>query len=223
MSRKCRSSSGRLRKQILCFIPFLSESGGQPAGELGYREVFSNGAWVRETDGACQPVVCGFIQIYDGRKVKLRGAGLQCGALKGKKSPDEGRLPAQWCCCLNWLPFILAHCSGLLSAEGGVLGFTLNSIPSSLDPELSVRLLDWRLLKILPAKGDLFYEPLMWLPLFLHRYWQCGTDHTVSRHSRGWASWIISKSLFIKITEQCKEGKWAQSRKRNWKNELIKR
>lgn len=44
MSRKCRSSSGRLRKQILCFIPFLSESGGQPAGELGYREVFSNGA-----------------------------------------------------------------------------------------------------------------------------------------------------------------------------------
>lgn len=64
----------------------------------------------------------------------------------------------------------LLRLTGLLSAEGGVLGFTLNSISSSLDPELSFKLLDWRLLKILPAKGDLFYEPLMSLLLFLHKY-----------------------------------------------------
>lgn len=44
---------------------------------------------------------------------KAERASLQCGALKGEKSPDEGRVPAQWCCCLNWLPFILAHCSVL--------------------------------------------------------------------------------------------------------------
>lgn len=75
MACKGPSSSRVRRKQGLCFIPFLSESGGQPAGELGYREVSS----LRETDGACQTVVCGFIQIYDGRKVKLRGPAYSVG------------------------------------------------------------------------------------------------------------------------------------------------
>lgn len=58
----------------------------------------------------------------------------------------------------------------LLSAEGGVLGFTLNSIPSSPDPELSFRMLDWHLLMLLHAKGDWFYLPVMRLPSFVHRY-----------------------------------------------------
>lgn len=44
MSRKGRAPSRVLRKQRLCFIPFLGESGGQPAGELGCREGSSNGA-----------------------------------------------------------------------------------------------------------------------------------------------------------------------------------
>lgn len=64
----------------------------------------------------------------------------------------------------------LLRLTGLLSAEGGVLGFSLNSISSSPDPELSFKLLDWCLLKILPAKSDWFYEPLMRLSLFLPKY-----------------------------------------------------
>lgn len=45
--------------------------------------------------------------------------------------------------------------TGLLSAEGGVLGFTLSSSSSSLDPELSFRWLDWHLLMIFPGKRRL--------------------------------------------------------------------
>lgn len=48
----------------------------------------------------------------------------------------------------------------LLSAEGGALGFTLNSTSSSPDPELSFRSLDWHLLMILHAKGAWFYWPV---------------------------------------------------------------
>lgn len=55
----------------------------------------------------------------------------------------------------------LLHLTVLLSAEGVVLGFTLNSVSSSADPELSSRLLDWHLLMILHVKGDLFYLPVM--------------------------------------------------------------
>lgn len=62
------------------FHSFLSEPGGQPAGRQGCREVFSSSTWVRETDGACQTVVCGFIQIYDGRKSGWMWAGESRGA-----------------------------------------------------------------------------------------------------------------------------------------------
>lgn len=56
---------------------------------------------MRETDGACQTVVCGFIQIYDGRKVRLdvsrdrvgeamggKRASFQSIILKGRESLD---------------------------------------------------------------------------------------------------------------------------------------
>lgn len=68
---------------------------------------------MRETDGACSTVVCGFIQIYDGWKVRLdanservgetmggKRAIFQCRILKDRKSLGEG-VPAQQCCCLN--------------------------------------------------------------------------------------------------------------------------
>lgn len=108
------------------FHSFLSVPGGQPAGRQGCREVFSSSTWVRETDGACQTVVCGFIQIYDGRKWgwmwtgrvgeerRRREAGGPAFGfiLKHWKPLDGGGgFPAQWCCCLNWLCFISARCS----------------------------------------------------------------------------------------------------------------
>jgi len=43
---------------------------------------------VRETDGACQTVVCGFIQIYDGRR--RRGADVNWGRESGRKGGDGG-------------------------------------------------------------------------------------------------------------------------------------
>ena len=47
---------------------------------------------MRETDGACQTLVCGFIQIYDGR-VQWRGGGREgeAGSQGGGKTVGEQR------------------------------------------------------------------------------------------------------------------------------------
>lgn len=101
------------------------------AGRDAERFFFSS-TWVRETDGACQTVVCGFIQIYDGRKQGWMWTGRESGC-KGGDGRHKGQLsvqdserlevsgslwigggeevPTQWWCCSNWLCFILAHCS----------------------------------------------------------------------------------------------------------------
>lgn len=48
---------------------FSRDSGGRACWRAGTQR----GSLKRETDGARQTLVCGFIQIYDGRRVELRG------------------------------------------------------------------------------------------------------------------------------------------------------
>lgn len=100
-------------------------------------------------------------------------AGFQCRIQRGCESADGG-VPAQRCCCLNWLCFILARCSVYYSF---VVYWRRASLPShwtplhpSQDSELSFTSLDWHLLGLLHRKGNLFYFPLIWLPWSLHSY-----------------------------------------------------
>lgn len=164
------------------FHSFLSEPGGQPTGRQGCREVFSSNTWVRETDGACPTRVCGFIQIYDGRKWdwmwagrEVRGGGnwRQKGQLSVKswKSLGGEGVPAQWCYCMNWLCFILAHCCVFCHLlRRASLPSHWTPLHPSQDSELSFRLLDWHLLRLLYHKGNLFYFPVIWVPWSLHYY-----------------------------------------------------
>lgn len=130
------------------FHSFLSVPGGQPAGRQGCREVFSSSTWVRETDGACQTVVCGFIQIYDGRKWgwmwtgrvgeerrRREAGGPAFGFILKHWKPLDGGGGSQHSGVVVWIDCVLfqrvALCiTALSSTEEGVLAFTLNSITS---------------------------------------------------------------------------------------------
>lgn len=130
------------------FHSFLSVPGGQPAGRQGCREVFSSSTWVRETDGACQTVVCGFIQIYDRRKWgwmwtgrvgeerrRREAGGPAFGFILKHWKPLDGGGGSQHSGVVVWIDCVLfqrvALCiTALSSTEEGVLAFTLNSITS---------------------------------------------------------------------------------------------
>ena len=158
---------------FLLFHSFLSEPGGQPAGRQGCREVFSSSTWVRETDGACQTVICGFIQIYDGRRWGWMWTG-RMGAVGGKegqlsvqdsvrqKPLDGAGGGSQHAGAVVWIEcFILALCVLLFCHL-----LRRTSLPShwtplhpSQDSELSFRLLDWRLPKLLLTQRHLVLFP----------------------------------------------------------------
>lgn len=116
MSHEGQSSSRLLlRKQRLSFYSLFKWVWRTACWRAGIRRGFLKR---RVSEGDRWSMPDSGLWIYPDlwwEESKAERAGPQCGALKGKKSPDEGRVPAQWWCCLNWLPFILAHCSVLPS------------------------------------------------------------------------------------------------------------
>lgn len=142
---------------------FLGEPGGQPADRQGCREVFSSCTWVRETDGACQTVVCGFIQIYDGRKwgwlwtmgvggiVEAEGPAFCAGFWKTGSlwiwgGPSTAVLFELIVFYFSTLLSVLLFCCLLRRAP---LPSHWTPLHLSLDSELSLRLPDWHLLRCL--------------------------------------------------------------------------
>lgn len=92
-------------------------------------------------------------------------------SVKSWKSLGGEGVPAQWCYCMNWLCFILAHCCVFCHLlRRASLPSHWTPLHPSQDSELSFRLLDWHLLRLLYHKGNLFYFPVIWVPWSLHYY-----------------------------------------------------